>query len=208
MKTFTFKNGAVDYIKASLVAMGKNDVSYHLNSLCIDCTEDNPVIVATDGYRFTKSNLQWDVTIESDTHEFGKWILSREACEWIAKLKRPKPLPQNYTGLEVTVTFHPDHVVCSSGGESKRFGVIDSRFPDWRWLIPAELAESVEPMFLNSSHLADVDRWAGLITNGSKFKVVHILPHCDKKIVFKTQLGDGHIYLLMQCRDFKASKTK
>lgn len=205
MKTFAFKNGSVEFIKASLCAMGKQDARYYLNNLCIDCSDYHPTLIATNGHKLTKSDLVWDQDIESFTHEAGTWLLPREACEWVAKIKAPKPKPENYSGLELTVTFDTDEhgagtVTCTAYGQSVAVKCIGGNYPDWGRVMPATPAPITTTGF-NPSYLADVDKWASaLAVAGENNGTVKMTAYGEEQAVIFAALSGKHLLLLLPCR--------
>lgn len=135
-------------VKALLLAAGKNDTRYYLNSILLDVRPSDSVLVATDGHVLLALPVAPDGTADDVPYTPGQYIIPRDLLETV------KPA---YKGADVTieiihhpVTFdairpdtpvkHPPTVAIHAGGTKLTGALVDAQYPFWRRVVPLEVS--------------------------------------------------------------------
>lgn len=139
---------------AVLSAAAKKDVRYYLNALFIDTT-DNPVLVATDGYRLAKHPAQsWEgSSVEVSSEHDGEGIagILIDAVDL-------KQVLLSTLSVEIAVDGGKAFVTINSkkGPTTSIHSLVDGRFPDYRRITDGlEGKHPVSGLGINPQYLVD-----------------------------------------------------
>jgi DNA polymerase-3 subunit beta len=132
MKTVSIEIPRAD-LRAMLHCAAKDDVRYYMNGVTVEIGRNESRLVATDGHMLGVLRLE----VKSDLTETREFIIPRAEIEAIKKAKRNEPELLAFTAdLEASdggywAQFNDD-------ATTRRFKLIDGKFPDWRRVVPAK----------------------------------------------------------------------
>jgi len=142
----------VNYLKAAVLAVSKEETRYYLKGVAIQANETGVFIVATDGHRAvafrqseTYDGAPIDIIIPSDTVNALK---TKEETVELGKINGAQYMLGN-------MIFEP----------------IDGTFPEWRRIVPKE--PSGEIAQFNLSYLGDFAKIAKALGKGTPARVAH-----------------------------------
>jgi DNA polymerase-3 subunit beta len=131
-------------LKGLLAFAGKQDIRYYLNSLLIETTATDAIVVGTDGNTLAAHRVSAD---DVEGHQPGlQVIVPRSALESV------KP---RRSGRAQTVAIEVGaEAITVTGETSATADPIDAKYPDWRRVLPATV--SGEPGQVNPRFYARV----------------------------------------------------
>lgn len=192
-----------DVIKALLIIAAKDDVRYYLKGVCVDARENDVTLVATDGHRMLAVPVP-----ETDIEDIlpGQYIIPRETLAMVKPCKAGRTtLPLE---LEITtpapvpdperpgVTIQAPTQFTLRGATVATGTVIDSKYPDWRKVMPKSASGAVaqfQPAYVGDFGVVATllsgrkDAWPTIHHNGTSGALV-------------TGLGNGALGVIMPSR--------
>jgi len=116
-------------LEKTYFAMAIQDVRYFLNGLLLDMCDGQCVAVATDGHRLAMSQMPLAETLAERTQV----LLPRKSVLEMMKLLHQQP-----EAATITITLGENYVSLTGEGFEFISKLIDSRFPEYRSLVPKQ----------------------------------------------------------------------
>lgn len=147
-------------LEKTAFSMAQQDVRYYLNGCLLEIGKAGIRVVATDGHRLAKSELQTPLDVSGQRQA----IVPRKA---VTELLR-------FLGDEdetVQLDINPNHIRVSAGPWVFIAKLIDGRFPDYEKVIPASLEIHLE---VNRLQFSEILARTAILTN-EKFRGVRLV---------------------------------
>ena len=142
-------------MKGMLAFAGRQDIRFYLNSLLVETTATDAILVATDGHTLAAHRVAAD---DVEDHQPGlQVIVPRSALEAV----KPKRSGRAQTvAIEVAA-----EAITVTGETTASADPIDAKYPDWRRVLPAQV--SGEPGQVNPRFYARVGLLADAVLGKS-----------------------------------------
>jgi len=172
-------------MKGMLAFAGRQDIRFYLNSLLVETTATDAILVATDGHTLAAHRVAAD---DVEDHQPGlQVIVPRSALEAV----KPKRSGRAQTvAIEVAA-----EAITVTGETTANADPIDAKYPDWRRVLPAQV--SGEPGQVDPRFFARVAQLADAVLGKGQCPAMHANGHGPMLVTF----DETTVAVLMPRRD-------